>query len=40
MITKIPGDRIGLTIGLDVKEAFFGNPIRGKPDISAVEFGE
>ena len=35
-ITEILGDQIGL----DVKEDFFGNPIKGKPDIGAVEFGE
>lgn len=39
-ITKMPGDQIGLTIGLDVKEDFFGNPIKGAPDIGAVEIGQ
>lgn len=37
-ITKLPDDEIGLTIGLDVKTDFFGNPINGAPDIGAVEF--
>ena len=37
-ITTLPGDKIGLSIGFDVKEDFFGNPIQGKPDIGAVEF--
>lgn len=37
-ITRIQGDKIGLTIGLEMKEDFFGNPIKGMPDIGAVEF--
>jgi beta-glucanase (GH16 family) len=39
-IKKLPGDEVGLTIGLDVKKDFFGNPIQGLPDIGAVEFSE
>jgi hypothetical protein len=34
---KLPGDSIGLTIGLEVKEDFFGNPINGAPDMGAIE---
>ncbi|OVE74352.1 hypothetical protein BVX94_00650 [bacterium B17] len=37
-ITKLPEDDIGIAIGMDVKEDFFGNPIKGKPDIGAIEF--
>jgi len=37
-LTKNPGDKIGLTVGLDAKTDFFRNPIKGKPDIGAVEF--
>jgi len=36
-IRKNLGDPIGLTIGLEVKEDFFGNPIKGTPDIGAIE---
>lgn len=36
-IEKIPGDDIGLTIGLEVKNDYFGNPVTGKPDMGAVE---
>ena len=36
-ITNIPGDPIGLSIGLTVTEDFFGNPIVGLPSIGAVE---
>ena len=36
-ITKLKGDDVGLTIGLEVKSDFFGNPIAGIPDIGAVE---
>lgn len=35
--TKIPGDSIGLTIGLEVEKDFFGNPIKGAPDMGAIE---
>lgn len=38
-ITKIPGDPIGLKPGLAVAQDFFGNPVRGLPDIGAVELG-
>jgi hypothetical protein len=37
-ITAIPGDSIGLRIGLDVTEDFFGHPIIGLPDFGAIEF--
>lgn len=36
-VTKIPGDAVGLTLGLAVTKDFFGNPIVGAPDIGAVE---
>ncbi len=36
-IEKIPGDDIGLKIGLNVETDFFGNPISGLPDFGAVE---
>lgn len=34
---KLPGDDIGLSIGLEVEKDFFGNPIKGKPDMGAIE---
>lgn len=37
VIPKLPGDEIGLRIGLEVKQDFFGNPIVGKPDLGAIE---
>ncbi len=36
-ITKLPGDSIGLKIGLSVQKDFFGNDISGTPDLGAVE---
>jgi len=39
-IGKIPGDDIGLTIGLNMAKDFFGNPIEGAPDVGAVELQE
>ena len=39
-IEKIPGDEIGLTIGLDVEIDFFGNEIVGLPDIGAIEISK
>lgn len=36
-IKKIPGDSIGLVIGLKVKTDYFGNPVTGKPDLGAIE---
>jgi hypothetical protein len=36
-IPKLPGDEIGLRLGLEVKQDFFGNPITGKPDLGAIE---
>ncbi|MEX0325027.1 MAG: right-handed parallel beta-helix repeat-containing protein [Puniceicoccaceae bacterium] len=38
-IQKLPDDIIGLRIGLDVAEDFFGNPVIGLPDMGAVELG-
>lgn len=39
VIEKLPGDDVGLKIGLAVKTDFFGNPIVGLPDLGAVEMG-
>ncbi|MEX0321785.1 MAG: right-handed parallel beta-helix repeat-containing protein [Puniceicoccaceae bacterium] len=39
VIEKLPGDTLGLRIGLAVTKDFFGNPIVGLPDIGAVELG-
>lgn len=36
-VQKIPEDKIGLTLGLEVKKDFLGNPIRDLPDLGAVE---
>ncbi|MCK4747958.1 MAG: right-handed parallel beta-helix repeat-containing protein, partial [Bacteroidales bacterium] len=36
-IEHIPGDNIGLSIGLEVETDFFGNPIEGNPDMGAIE---
>lgn len=36
-IEKLPGDSIGLTIGLKVEKDFFGNKITGAPDLGAIE---
>lgn len=36
-ITKLPGDEIGLEIGLAVEQDFFGAPIVGRPDLGAIE---
>ncbi|MEX0322094.1 MAG: right-handed parallel beta-helix repeat-containing protein [Puniceicoccaceae bacterium] len=35
--TKLPGDPIGLKIGLEVDKDIFGNPIKGAPDMGAIE---
>ena len=36
-IEKIPGDPVGLKIGLEVETDFFGNSIQGPPDLGAIE---
>lgn len=36
-IEKLPEDDIGLKVGLKVEKDFFGNPIKGKPDMGAIE---
>jgi hypothetical protein len=36
-ITKIPGDPVGLTIGLAVETDILGNNINGAPDMGAIE---
>ena len=36
-IAKIPGDEIGLTIGLAVEHDILGRPIVGPPDLGAIE---
>ncbi|QBG48091.1 right-handed parallel beta-helix repeat-containing protein [Verrucomicrobia bacterium S94] len=38
-ITKIPGDTVGLNVGLEVSTDYFGNPIEGAPDVGAIEVG-
>ncbi|MBL9208565.1 MAG: right-handed parallel beta-helix repeat-containing protein [Opitutaceae bacterium] len=35
--TLLPGDTIGLTVGLAVTEDILGRPIRGAPDLGAIE---
>jgi hypothetical protein len=35
-ITTIPGDDVGLFVGLKVMEDFLGNPIKGQPDLGAI----
>ncbi len=36
-ITKLPGDEVGLTGGLEAQYDFLGNPIKKLPDIGAIE---
>lgn len=36
-ISKIPGDSIGLRMGLKLDYDILGNPIKGKPDLGAIE---
>ena len=36
-IEKLPGDDVGIKIGLEVETDFFGNPITGLPDLGAIE---
>ena len=36
-IENLPGDDVGLKIGLEVKNDFFGNLITGLPDLGAIE---
>ncbi|WP_167605753.1 right-handed parallel beta-helix repeat-containing protein [Maribellus sediminis] len=36
-VEPIPGDSIGLTIGLDVEYDYFGNKIEGLPDLGAIQ---
>mgnify|MGYP003632393668 CR=1 FL=1 len=36
-IEKLPGDSKGLKVGLKVSHDILGNPIKGKPDIGAIE---
>ena len=40
LIENIPGDSIGLTIGLKVDKDFFGNQIKGAPDLGAIELSQ
>ena len=37
-ITKLPGDSIGLEIGLQVSKDILGNRIKGTPDLGAIEY--
>jgi hypothetical protein len=36
-LAKIPGDDIGLTVGLEVERDILGHPIVGLPDLGAIE---
>ncbi len=38
-IDKLPGDEVGLWLGLDVEHDIFGNSIQGRPDLGAIEIG-
>jgi hypothetical protein len=38
-IDKLPGDEIGLWLGLDVEQDILGNSIQGRPDLGAIEIG-
>ena len=38
-IIKIPSDNIGLTLGLSLSSDILGNPIKGLPDMGAIEIG-
>lgn len=38
-IEKLPGDQVGLKIGLQVKADFFGNPVGDTPSLGAIEPG-
>jgi hypothetical protein len=37
IIENLPGDDIGLTVGLNVEKDIFGNPVKGLPDLGAIE---
>lgn len=37
VIERIPGDPVGVHLGIEVKEDFLGNPIAGPPDLGAIE---
>ncbi|MGE4490081.1 MAG: right-handed parallel beta-helix repeat-containing protein [Kiritimatiellales bacterium] len=39
-IPRLPGDALGLTIGLAPEKDFFGNPVQGRPDLGAIEMEE
>lgn len=36
-IQPVPGDTIGLRIGLKVEKDILGNPVKGQPDLGAIE---
>jgi hypothetical protein len=36
-VQQLEGDDVGLRMGLEVQEDFFGRPITGKPDMGAIE---
>ena len=38
-VEKLPGDKDGLKIGLQVKSDFFGNPVGDTPSLGAIEPG-
>jgi hypothetical protein len=37
VIEKLPGDSIGLHIGLKMEKDILGNPVTGLPDLGAIE---
>lgn len=37
VIDKLPGDEIGLALGLKLERDILNNPIQGKPDLGAIE---
>jgi len=39
-VEPIPNDKIGLRIGLSVKQDILGNPIIGQPDLDTIELNE
>ena len=39
-IEKLPGDEIGLKVGLSVDRDILGNPIVGAPDLGAIELSD
>jgi hypothetical protein len=40
MIQPVPNDSVGLRVGLKVLVDILGNPVRGLPDLGAIESPE